>query len=179
MVKRNSHLAKLPGGYLFPEINRRRKAVAAANPDVRIISLGIGNTTEPLTPHVTEGLTAAARGMGTPEGYSGYGDEQGMTELRAKIAENLYRGIVAADEVLTSDGAKCDIGRLQLMFGSAATVAVQATDSFSAGLGGVQPSVTTKSGQPSGFSPQVSGQASSSSGTQSPSRSPGPVSSLT
>lgn len=125
MVARNRHLAKLPGGYLFPEIGRRRNACQEQNPDAKIISLGIGNTTEPLTPHIVEGLVKAAAGLGTPEGYSGYGDEQGFDSLRQAIAEKLYNGLVSADEVLASDGAKCDIGRLQLLFGSEVTVAVQ------------------------------------------------------
>jgi len=125
MVKRNKNIAKLQAGYLFPEINRRKNALIEKNPDAKIISLGIGNTTEPLTPHITEGLKKAAEGMGNNEGYSGYGDEQGMTELRKKIAEKLYNGIVAPEEVFTSDGAKCDCGRLQLMFGPDVTIAVQ------------------------------------------------------
>lgn len=125
MVARNRNLAKLPGGYLFPEISRRRKACQEMNPGTKIISLGIGNTTEPLTPHITAALARAAAGLGTPEGYSGYGDEQGFASLRQAIADQLYKGRVAADEVLTSDGAKCDIGRLQLLFGNQVTVAVQ------------------------------------------------------
>ncbi|HAC32288.1 MAG TPA: LL-diaminopimelate aminotransferase, partial [Treponema sp.] len=45
MIKRNSGLANLTAGYLFPEIARRRREYAASNPDAKIISLGIGNTT--------------------------------------------------------------------------------------------------------------------------------------
>lgn len=125
MVKRNANFAKLQAGYLFPEINRRKKKVMEENPDARIISLGIGNTTEPLTPHITRGLVAAATGLGTTGGYSGYGDEQGMTALREKIANVLYGGKVRPGEVFVSDGAKCDIGRLQTLFGPSVTVAVQ------------------------------------------------------
>jgi LL-diaminopimelate aminotransferase len=125
MVARNSNIARLPGGYLFPEINRRKKACQEKNPDAKIISLGIGNTTEPLMPHITQGLVQAAGGLGTSEGYSGYGDEQGFDALRSAIADKLYKGIVDADEVLASDGAKCDIGRLQLLFGADVSVAVQ------------------------------------------------------
>lgn len=46
-VERNPNFAKLAGGYLFPEIGRRRNAYLEANPDMadRIISLGIGDTT--------------------------------------------------------------------------------------------------------------------------------------
>ena len=60
MIKRNKNLAKLQAGYLFPEINRRKKAVMDANPDRKVISLGVGNTTEPLTPYITNALKKAA-----------------------------------------------------------------------------------------------------------------------
>ena len=50
MVKRNENIAKLPGGYLFPEINRRKQEFLKKNPTAKVISLGIGNTTEPVTP---------------------------------------------------------------------------------------------------------------------------------
>ena len=125
MIARNSGLSNIKAGYLFPEIGRRRREYQSAHPDAKIISLGIGNTTEPLTPHIDAALVEAARGLGTQAGYSGYGDEQGMTALREKIAGVLYKGIVAADEVFVSDGAKCDIGRLQLLFGRDTPVAVQ------------------------------------------------------
>jgi LL-diaminopimelate aminotransferase len=49
-------MEKLTSGYLFPEINRRKKKLLEENPSAKIISLGIGNTTEPLTPEVTSGL---------------------------------------------------------------------------------------------------------------------------
>lgn len=126
MVQRNKNLAKLQAGYLFPEINRRKNEFLRQNPQAKIISLGIGNTTEPLQPTVVNALKEAAEAMGTPEGYSGYGDEQGMTALREKIAAKMYApGLVQADEVFVSDGAKCDTGRLQMLFGQDARIAVQ------------------------------------------------------
>ncbi len=125
MLNRNRNLANLASGYLFPEVAKRRKQYAASHPEAKIISLGIGNTTEPLTPHIVDGLKAEVIKLGTPEGYSGYGDETGLTALRAKIAEVLYKGIVSAEEVFISDGAKCDIGRLQYLFGAGVPVAVQ------------------------------------------------------
>lgn len=125
MLKRNTNLSNLSSGYLFPEIAKRRAAYAKSHPEAKIISLGIGNTTEPLTPHVVEGLHAEVTRLGTKEGYSGYGDETGITALRERIAEVLYKGIVLPEEVFISDGAKCDIGRLQYLFGSGVAVAVQ------------------------------------------------------
>ncbi len=125
MIARNTGLSNIKAGYLFPEIARRRREFQAAKPDAKIISLGIGNTTEPLTAHIDGALVKAAEDLATAEGYSGYGDEQGLTALREKIAQVLYKGIVTAEEVFISDGAKCDIGRLQLLFGPTARVAVQ------------------------------------------------------
>lgn len=125
MAHRNPNFAKLQSGYLFPEINRRKNALLQKKPQAEIISLGIGNTTQPLTPHISRALSDYAAALATAQGYSGYGDEQGLTALREKIASRYYHGVVDRDEVFVSDGAKCDIGRLQLMFGAKASFAVQ------------------------------------------------------
>jgi len=124
MLKRNHCIANIKAGYLFPEIAKRRREYAAAHPEARIISLGVGNTTEPLLPHTGAGLVEGARALGTPQGYSGYQDE-GLLALREKISQVFYGGRFAADEIFISDGAKCDIGRLQLLFGAGTPVAVQ------------------------------------------------------
>ncbi|MDR2053967.1 MAG: LL-diaminopimelate aminotransferase [Treponema sp.] len=129
MITRNPCIANIKAGYLFPEIARRRREFAAAHPDTaspegRIISLGVGNTTEPILPHIGRGLTEGAKRLGTAEGYSGYTDE-GFEELRKKISEVFYGGSFTVDEIFISDGAKCDIGRLQLLFGANTPVAVQ------------------------------------------------------
>jgi LL-diaminopimelate aminotransferase len=124
MLSRNPGIGRLAAGYLFPEIARRRREFQAAHPDVTLISLGVGNTTEPILPHICGALAEAARGLGAVETYSGYMDE-GLAELRAKIAEVFYGGAFGIDEIFISDGSKCDIGRLQLLFGREAKVCVQ------------------------------------------------------
>lgn len=126
-VERNPNFAKLAGGYLFPEIGRRRTVYLEKNPEMadRIISLGIGDTTQPIPEHILSGLVGGASKLGTKDGYSGYGAEQGNNELRSKIASVLYNDLIAPDEVFVSDGAKCDIMRVQQMFGSNVVSAVQ------------------------------------------------------
>jgi LL-diaminopimelate aminotransferase len=124
-VVRNENFAKLQAGYLFPEIARRRRAYLEQNPNADIISLGIGDTTLPIPSHILGGLVNGASKLGTKAGYTGYGAEQGTKELREKIAVKLYESRVEPDEVFVSDGAKCDISRLQLMFGSNVVTAVQ------------------------------------------------------
>jgi len=125
MVKRNQNIEKLEGGYLFFEMNKRRLEIQMKHPDAKVISLSIGNTTEPLKPHLTEGLMKAAQRMGTKAGYSGYWEDQSLEELKKKIAEKIYDNKVDADDIFVSDGSKPDIGRLQLMFGKDVTIAVQ------------------------------------------------------
>lgn len=124
-VVRNENFAKLQAGYLFPEIARRRNAYLEKNPNAKLISLGIGDTTQPIPNHILGGLQAGATKLGTKDGYSGYGAEQGVKALREKIASKLYNNLIEAEEVFVSDGAKCDISRLQLMFGANVVSAVQ------------------------------------------------------
>ena len=124
MIARNPNIANLKAGYLFPEIAKRRREFAAAHPDAKVISLGVGNTTEPVLPHINAGLVSEAQKLGTAEGYSGYQDE-GLPELREKISSVFYKSKFGIDEIFISDGAKCDIGRLQVLFGSGVKIAVQ------------------------------------------------------
>ena len=125
-VNRNPNLAKLGAGYLFPEIGRRRRNHQEKNPDAKIISLGIGDTTEPIPKVITDALQGAAAGLNTKEGYSGYGAEQGMGGLRDKLASRFYDGLgIGSDEVFVSDGSKCDISRMLMLFGSDTSIAVQ------------------------------------------------------
>ncbi|WP_147614000.1 LL-diaminopimelate aminotransferase [Treponema pectinovorum] len=125
MIKRNIGFSNLTAGYLFPEVARRRREYVALHPNAKIISLGIGNTTEPLSRHIATAMSNYALGLSTSEGYSGYGDEQGNSVLRAKIASVFYPGFAEEDEIFISDGAKCDIARIQTLFGSKVNVALQ------------------------------------------------------
>lgn len=129
MIQRNRNIDSLVAGYLFPEIGRRRRAFTEQNPGASIISLGIGNTTQPLTPHIVQAMERAVNGLGTQEGYTGYDDDSRAQEvlqsLRSRIADKIYNGAVQPDEVMISDGAKPDCGRLQVLFGPDVTVAVQ------------------------------------------------------
>ena len=125
MLTTNRGLENLTAGYLFPEVARRRREFQQKNPDAKIISLSIGNTTEPLPMFISKAMQDYALALSTSEGYSGYGDEQGNAELRKKIAEVWYKDLAKPEEVFISDGAKCDIARIQTLFGSKVKIAVQ------------------------------------------------------
>jgi len=125
MTKRNPHFASLKTNYLFPEINLRKKEFLARHPDAKLISLGIGDTTEPISPSITNALMQMSARLGTKEGYVGYGPEHGMKALREKIASKYYSNRITPDEIFIADGAKCDLARLQTLFGNNISVAVQ------------------------------------------------------
>ena len=59
MAFANENYLKLKAGYLFPEIGRRVRAFAAANPSARIIRLGIGDVTRPLPPAILDAFHRA------------------------------------------------------------------------------------------------------------------------
>ncbi|CAI5934829.1 unnamed protein product [Closterium sp. NIES-64] len=106
-VQRNGNIAKLQAGYLFPEVARRKAAHIARTPSAsaRMISLGIGDTTEPIPAVIAQAMADA---------------------LRRGIVAAFYEGMgVAHDDVFVSDGAKCDIARLQMMFGANVSMACQ------------------------------------------------------
>jgi len=68
----------------------------------------------------------AADGLGTLEGYSGYGAEQGQGAVREAVCNRLYASVGRKpSDIFISDGSKCDIGRLQMMFGADVSVALQ------------------------------------------------------
>ncbi len=119
MFKVNENYLKLPGSYLFSTIGKKVKAFSEANPDKRIIRLGIGDVTQPLAPAIIERLHAAVDEMGVRETFKGYAPDLGYEFLRSTIVENDYkkRGAdISIDEIFISDGAKCDSGNIQEIF---------------------------------------------------------------
>ena len=116
----NENYLKLQAGYLFPEIGRRVRAYKAKNPNAKIISLGIGDVTQPLPPAIIEAMHRAVDEMSHGETFHGYDDSGlGYEFLRNTIVENDFksRGVeLDIDEVIVSDGAKCDTANMQEIF---------------------------------------------------------------
>ncbi|TFI56173.1 LL-diaminopimelate aminotransferase [Mastigocladus laminosus UU774] len=127
MATINDNYLKLKAGYLFPEIARRVNAFAEANPDAKIIRLGIGDVTEPLPEACRTAMIKAVEEMGDRATFKGYGPEQGYAWLREKIAQSDFqaRGCeIDASEIFISDGSKCDTGNILDIFGKDNTIAV-------------------------------------------------------
>lgn len=119
MFKVNDNYLKLPGSYLFSAIGKKVKEFEAANPDKRIIRLGIGDVTLPLAPAVIRALHGAVDEMADEATFKGYAPDLGYEFLRNTIAENDFRARgadISADEIFVSDGAKSDSANIQEIF---------------------------------------------------------------
>lgn len=123
----NENYLKLPGSYLFSNIAKKVNAYQSENPEAQILRLGIGDVTQPLAPAIIEALHKAVDEMANAETFHGYAPDLGYEFLRSAIAKNDYknRGCdIAADEIFVSDGAKCDSGNIQEIFGLDNKIAV-------------------------------------------------------
>ena len=112
----NVHFLNLQNNYLFADIAKKVNAFKVMHPKADVISLGIGDVTQPLCPAVIEAMHRATEEMATAKGFHGYGPEQGYDFLRKAILENdfLPRGIhLDIDEIFINDGAKSDTGNIQ------------------------------------------------------------------
>ncbi len=128
MATVNENFLKLQAGYLFPEIGKRRRAFQQAHPDIKLISMGIGDVTQPLAQAVIEAMHKAVDEMADKKTFHGYDDGGvGYEFLREAISENDYksRGVeIDIDEIFVSDGAKSDTANMQELFGPDNAVAV-------------------------------------------------------
>ena len=119
MPKLNENYLNLKESYLFAEINHRVKAYQEANPDKKIIRLGIGDVTLPIGSKMIEQLHEGVDAMASSDTFKGYGPEQGYDFLRNAIVDYYKRNgvdCIEPDEVFVSDGAKSDTGNITDLF---------------------------------------------------------------
>jgi LL-diaminopimelate aminotransferase len=127
MIKINEHYQKLQASYLFANISKRVRAFQQSHPGRELISLGIGDVTQPLPAACIDAFHKAVDELTREETFRGYGPEQGYDFLREAIARHDFaaRGAdIQADEIFVSDGAKCDVGNMQELFAADTRVAI-------------------------------------------------------
>ncbi|TYO97478.1 LL-diaminopimelate aminotransferase [Geothermobacter ehrlichii] len=127
MARINDNYLKLQAGYLFPEISRRVSEFTGANPDARVIRLGIGDVTRPLVPAVVKAFHEGVDEMARSETFHGYGPEQGYDWLAQVIIDKAYKPLgveLKTSEVFISDGSKCDSANILDIFDLSNKVAI-------------------------------------------------------
>ena len=122
----NGNYCNLKETYLFADIARKVNAFVAANPERKLIRLGIGDVTKPLAPCVIEAMEKAVQEMGVQATFRGYGPEQGYGFLHeALIKYYTSFGVeLASDEIFVSDGAKSDCGNITDIFDNSNTILI-------------------------------------------------------
>lgn len=126
MITINKNYLNLKESYLFTEIAHRVAEFSSENPNADIIKLGIGDVTKPLCKAVVDEMVKASQEMGTPEGFHGYGPEQGYDFLKkaVKVYYADYGVDLEENEIFISDGAKSDIGNILDILGKDNTVLI-------------------------------------------------------
>lgn len=123
----NENYLKLQGSYLFSDIAKKVADFQQENPESDVLRLGIGDVTQPLAPAIIEALHKAVDEMADAGTFRGYAPDKGYEFLRNTIADQDYRNRgcdIEADEIFVSDGAKCDSGNIQEIFGLNNKIAV-------------------------------------------------------
>lgn len=126
MPKLNENYLNLKESYLFSEISHRVSTYTAANPDKKVIRLGIGDVTLPIGSKMIAELHEGVNALASAETFKGYGPEQGYDFLRNAIVDYYKRNSVSIepDEVFVSDGAKSDTGNITDLFAKDNTILI-------------------------------------------------------
>ncbi len=127
MARINENYLKLPGNYLFSAIGKKVREYKEAHPEADIIRLGIGDVTQPIAPSVIRALHERVEEMGQAATFKGYAPDLGYALLRNAISVKDYRERgcdISPEEIFVSDGAKCDCGNIQEIFGLENRIAV-------------------------------------------------------
>ncbi len=125
MAKINANYLNLKESYLFSDIAKKVDAYAAANPDKKVIRLGIGDVTRPLVPAVIDALHKAVDEMGEAQTFRGWAGA-GLRLLHDAV-QGYYKSFgvtLDSDEIFISDGAKSDVANITDLFDKANTVLV-------------------------------------------------------
>ena len=91
MFRVNENYLKLPGSYLFSTIGKKVSAYCQANPDRKIIRLGIGDVTQPLAPAIIKAMHEAVDEMGRAESFHGYAPDLGYGFLRVGNGRKVFQ----------------------------------------------------------------------------------------
>ncbi|MDO4940407.1 MAG: LL-diaminopimelate aminotransferase [Erysipelotrichaceae bacterium] len=105
----NKNLDKLDKDNTFSLVNKKLKAFKIANPNKKVVSLGIGDVSKPICKPVIDAMHKAVDELADMKTFSGYGNYYGIEKLRDVIIKNDYKDFgFSIDEVYVSDGTKTD-----------------------------------------------------------------------
>lgn len=121
MLKPNTHYAELKDTYLFNTVYRKTNEYLAANPEKKVLRMGVGDVSLPLCDAVIKALHKAVDDQANAATFHGYMPEIGDASLR-KAIENYYKKMgttITENEIFVSSGACDDLGDILELFDTA------------------------------------------------------------
>ena len=118
MLKPNIRYKELKDTYLFNTIYRKTKEYLDANPNQKVLRMGVGDVSLPLCDAVIKALHKAVDDQANATTFHGYMPEIGASDLRHAI-EGYYRKMgttITEKEIFVSSGACDDLGDILELF---------------------------------------------------------------
>lgn len=119
MANVNENFFELKNSHVFETVLKKKNEYLEKNPKCKLIHLGIGDVTLPLTESVINAMHKAVDELAKKETFRGYGLVPGYDFLRKKISEYEYQknGIdISSNEIFIADGTKNDAGNIIDLF---------------------------------------------------------------
>ena len=123
MAQGNPHFHRLNTPYIFPIIEEKLEKLKSSPLENPLINMGIGDTSLPLAPAISQALKSAIDEMSVTS--YGYGPSAGYSFLREAVTSHEYAKFgLTAEEIFISDGINSDITGILDLFSSSSVVAL-------------------------------------------------------
>ncbi len=108
----------IKNNYLFQTVAEKTKKFSEKNPEAKIINMGIGDVSLPISEFVVKSCLEASKEMGEISSFRGYSPNGGYDFLKEKIQEEYSQRDISLDldEIFISDGAKSDMSNILDIF---------------------------------------------------------------
>lgn len=113
----NKNLDRIEKDNTFSLVNKKVREHKKNNQKAKIISLGIGDVSKPISEPVIKAMHKAVDDLADIKSFHGYGSYYGLSELRETIVKNDYNGFgFTSEEIYVSDGTKSDSTNILELF---------------------------------------------------------------
>ena len=108
-MKFNQNLYNLGDENIFLNITQKVKKFKEQNPNIKLLSLGIGDVSKPINHVVADAMKRAVDDLTDMSTFKGYGSYYGYDFLKQKILDNEYKDYnFTLEEIYISNGTKTD-----------------------------------------------------------------------
>ena len=117
MVKFNEDIINIGDNNTFLSVSTRINEFKKKNPNIELLSLGIGDVTMPIVEPVSFAMHKAVDELSNVESFKGYNSSSGCDFLKEKILKNEYSTFnFSNEEIYISNGTKTDCTSILELF---------------------------------------------------------------